>query len=306
MTTATMFYGFGVVTTIDYATIDHLGRLVGGSMSPAFEIRGEVDTDEQVVIDFSTCKKQIKSIIDDKVLGIDHKLVIGPWTDKNISVVSDGKDVNLKTKDWDIVLPANAIHFAGNMPTVGSVYDNLAFAEVVSKLVNTELVKTHPSVTVDVFCNQTIQRIDYSVTHAAPFRYVHGLKSSTSWGCQNIAHGHYSYVTINAEDEVDGNLLAQKIASDLNDTVFVYDKNIINHWDSRLIQFGYKTERGEFKMTQTSFNPKIMILPVETTVENLAEQIWTLYAKELKDVGTYELIVSEGLSKGAIYRGGNS
>ena len=69
---ATMF--FDNVTDLDCALIKD-GNIVGRSFKIAAEVTGPIQTEEQVVIDFSACKKEMKRLIDHDKLGFDHKFI---------------------------------------------------------------------------------------------------------------------------------------------------------------------------------------------------------------------------------------
>ena len=78
------------VTVLDHAYIDDSGFIVGGSFHPCFNVSGEIDGTEQVVVDFSAIKKQIKALIDSKETGYDHKL----WIIEGFSNISDIQVIN--------------------------------------------------------------------------------------------------------------------------------------------------------------------------------------------------------------------
>ena len=82
------------VTTIDYAYINTEGQLLGGSYNADFEVTGDIEFNEQVVIDFGKVKKAIKQIIDGKFHGFDHKL----WIIDGYSNI-DTYDSNLNIED---------------------------------------------------------------------------------------------------------------------------------------------------------------------------------------------------------------
>jgi len=292
MKTATMFYGSGAITSLDHAYIDKNGDIIGGSFAIGATITGEVTDDEHVVVDFSTCKKQIKAIIDDKENGIDHKLVIGPWSNCKYVVV-DGR-VNITTPQWEIRVPKNAVHIM-DVPHSHQIYDVWEFAQGVSVLVETEMRKTYPTIDINIDCStdlqlpQWIKREDVST-----FRYTHGLKSSSSWGCQNIAHGHYSYIKINGDEDLELKFTQQRIANQLDGTMFVWKENFKGGVIS------YETERGEFSLKPVG-NPKICVFDEETTIENLVAAVADLFKGEIDKCWVDDIVMSEGLQKGAIF-----
>jgi 6-pyruvoyl-tetrahydropterin synthase len=292
--TASIFFGANSITQIDYATIDKDGHVVGGSLSPSMIVTGEIDPNEHVVIDFSTCKKDIKSIIDHQEYGIDHKLVVGPWSNVNyIRGESDGT-VNIQTPLWGISVPRNVIHFADTTGIEGKNHIDA----MIQNLVQSKLSQKYPGVKIDV---STVIEFQPMLQNFATFRYTHGLKSSTSWGCQNIVHGHHSYIAIDAEDAVEATQLAQEIATSLDKMMFVWSENF-SYVDRRI---SYVTPRGEFEIVSVNydaFSSYVFETPQETTIENLVSVIAEMWEDDLKKIGAYSLYVSEGLSKGAMLK----
>lgn len=280
--TSTMF--LTSVTCIDHAYIDQNGHVIGGSFSPDFFVSGEVEQHEQVVIDFSKCKKQIKAAIDSNEDGYDHKLWIIPGF-SNCEWKTENGRVYITTPALDIEGPEDM----AKVFTVGRSYDETCFeleSFLESKISGVDFgIHLDPSKQYTSPCNM------------APsfFRYSHGLKNSSSYGCKNIAHGHLSYIAIQS-DHVNSFELQQKIASVLNKTMFVFDENFKNN----VIE--YKSERGHFKVLIKSsvVNPqRICILNTETTIENIVEAVYNMFSDELHDIGATSLYISEGVHKGA-------
>ena len=294
MKTARMFFGEGAITHIDYATIDNKGKIVGGSLTPTMIVEGPVSADEAVVIDFSTGKKHLKALIDDKEEGLDHKLIIGSWS-KIDKVLIETNYVYIETPHWVIEMPRNAVHV--NSTEDSSLLDIYTFDQVLKDYLEPSLQKTHPDVTLSIQCTDKVQGLPY-FNHFAPFRYTHGLKNSTSWGCQNIAHGHLSYIFIGAEDEVGAKILANKMARFYDNNMFVWEDN----WSKKDHTVSYDTERGHFSLKNKGAANVIALSPVETTIENLVEMMVVRFEDELKEIFAYEVFVSEGLAKGASYR----
>lgn len=295
MKKATLFFAEQHITTIDHAYIDEHGGIVGGSIAPAFEVTGNVENSEQVVIDFSSCKKQIKAIIDDNEKGMDHKLLIGEWSNVE-SIERKAGIVKVQTPKWQIAGPANMFHFIDKKDC--EYYDNLDL--YVGKLVEREMKEQYPSIEVRSSGGTKAGRMPWhDKSDLAMFRYSHGLKNSSSWGCGNIAHGHLSYVVIDGEDPIGSKILAQKIASNLDKMMFVFADNIIETSKDRLVVWYHHCLRGNFRLeTQDASN--VIVTAQETTIENLVEMIANLYVNELKEVKAYRLFVSEGLFKGAV------
>lgn len=281
------------LTVVDHAYIDNRGNVVGGSFNPSFFVTGEIDPVEHVVVDFSAVKKQIKQIIDDKQTGFDHKLwFISGYSAGTMSL--KGNTVIIETPTTLLTMPLDAVIYISGSEYTTEVVGNW-FADKVER----KLRRLHPSVNIDVVCsNNTTCHFPTSEQSASMFRYAHGLKDSTSWGCKNIAHGHLSYIQLFPVTAVTTELAA-KIADDLDDCIFINKENI-KHNNSAALSIGYTTERGVFAATYSKDNYKLIMLETETTVENLVEYVVGAYNHDLADAGVNQVLVSEGLSKGAV------
>jgi hypothetical protein len=282
------------LTVVDHAYIDHRGNVVGGSFNPSFFVSGEVDPVEQVVVDFSAIKKQIKQIIDDKEFGFDHKLwFIGGYSKGTLTLV-DGGSALVTTPTTSLGMPTNAVKYIEN-----GIYSTDAIGQHMGQLVEDELRKLHPGINITVKCVNNVNcHVPTGTTAVAMFRYAHGLKDSTSWGCKNIAHGHLSYLQL-LPDSPQARSLASAIAADLDDTIFIFDANIVENTNVHLA-IEYTTEaRGRFYGMYDKAAYKLVVLPTETTVEHLVDYVANKYSTALEDASVEMVLMSEGLSKGA-------
>ena len=314
---ATMF--LNDLSVVDHAYIDLTGNVVGGSYNPSFLVSGKIDPVEKVVVDFSTIKKTLKKLIDHNDTGFDHKCWVIEGMSKckievDGSVVTDysllDSDhfnttavVKITTQSLIMTAPKNAFKF---IPKLDG-YENYCI-ESSGKWFERYLNELFAPDNITVVCNNNVHIHTYLDTDdhpAAYFTYVHGLKDSTSWGCQNLAHGHLSFIQLQSTSgaEVEREL-ALKIADDLDRTVFINSANIVPSTEpneERSTTIRYTTPRGEFMgLYREHMNGhKVRVLDTETTIEFLIDYIRTTYAAELNAAGVSGLFVSEGLSKGA-------
>lgn len=283
------------LTILDHAIIDERGNVVGGSFNPSFFVTGRIDPAEQVVVDFSTVKKDIKNIIDHKETGFDHKL----WWIQGISLGTTstvGDRIIIVTPTTRLEMPTNAVRF---IPTVEGADIIDTIQTCINKHVTKELRKLHPGGEIQVkgYCF-TDAHFPTSNQCAAFFRYAHGLKDSTSWGCNNIAHGHLSYIQL-LPTTASSVVLQKQIATDLHDTMFVFNENITDDFADELTVEYDTPLRGHFLAQFNKKDYNIIILETETTVEHLVEYVVAKYHNELTTLGVELVLVSEGLSKGA-------
>ena len=283
------------LTCIDHAYIDSEGSIVGGSFLATVIVTGEVDTQEEVVIDFSTCKSRIKALIDDMHSGFDHKLWIMKSSNADVAVVPNGFTVT--TPMAKLHLDQMSLRYVDCFYIQKSIGNRIA-AYLEDCLNQDSATKYSISVRLS---------IDVHALHGGDgckyFCYAHGLKNSSSYGCQNIAHGHLSYIQLlNSEMQPIVNKhteeLLNNVVCSLDNTYFVAESNV-SYKAAGVIGIKYDAcTRGEFSALFNTDHMQVKVLPVETTIEHLA-----LYVKELcKDFpdDVKYIVVSEGLTKGSI------
>lgn len=278
---------FNDLTVIDFSVINADGQIVGGSATLNLEVSGPVDNHEGVVIDFSAGKKQIKALIDG-VGGFDHKCWINV-EDPNIIITTDamtGISVVRHAKSGLVISgEEDAFTWLSGTKPEDDIRDFL----------NSRLA---PYTVSNVFLNTSIIPVPLCNTSSHVFRYVHGLKYSSSHGCKNIAHGHKSYIAAVLHDgysqETADKVLAS-IAMTLDGTIFAHDEDVKSAGTEYEVEYS-TPERGPMYM---KFIQKFIVLETQTTVEHLVEYIRARFFDQLKAVGVKELYVSEGLCKGA-------
>lgn len=277
------------LTVVDHAFIDNTGRVLGGSFNPGFLITGEVSADESVVVDFSTIKKDIKYAIDKHVFdvnlnGFDHKLwFIEGFSAGSYEIFDDYVEVDTPALSFKLPIDAlRVIKPINGFSTYSIEFIGLAIAQHVYSC----LLKTYPDINLGVECLNNINVHTCSYYDYAYFNYSHGLKNSTSYGCNNIAHGHLSYMQHKDDD------VLRLVCEELDNAVFINQENI-SYEDNEMIGINYDTEeRGSFSATYNKEMNKIIILDTETTIEFIAE-----YVKNKFNISDF--YISEGLSKGA-------
>jgi 6-pyruvoyl-tetrahydropterin synthase len=300
MTTATMF--LNNVTSVDHAYVGSDGWVYGNSYSPMFTIGGKVDPEENVVVDFSTVKKAIKNLIDDRGAGLDHKL----WFVKGFS-----NGTIEYTNNHKVTIDTPWFRYSGSKDSVKVIetptheVDQAFLAEVTSKEyllpLLTELYKIDMTVECVSDPRPTIP------VHSVPvhFNYTHGLKHSTSWGCQNMMHGHRSFLCAeqienNPVKQYEIDLLLNTMAGFYHNKMFVWSEN----WFPTTQVLDYASrDRGEFytqfKNDGAVFR-KIEVLNTETTIEHIVSHIATRWEDDLRRCNIKSLYVSEGQNKGAV------
>lgn len=272
------------ITCLDHAYIDNQGLVHGMSYHISATVTGKVESEESVVVDFSRCKKLLKSYIDDPIMGFDHKLLIYPNSKVEFLPRYDNPDeLHIVTPYFTTICPRDSIRV-------------LEGKHELSEYLTEKLQEDFPDLDITV---TTHAREDGFTEFGTYFRYSHGLKNSSSWGCQNQNHGHLSFVEVlkhKDDGSIHGDSELQRIIADyLDETVFINHENVI-YADPGVIVIQYKSKgRGVFTSTyQTPIKWKI--LKSETTIEYIIEHVREKFIDELHG---HTLRISEGLAKGA-------
>lgn len=284
------------VTCIDHAFLDTDESIKGGSFHPEITVTGEIEDEEQVVVDFSKVKSQIKNCIDSKENGYDHKLwVIQGYSNmidfdytRYVIENTDERYYNIRTSKLEISIPSNAVRYIENPNGYRNLKDIVAhsMANDLQEMLNSEN-NGNFKVTVELTTH---------VFGSSPklFTYWHGLKNSTSWGCKNIAHGHTSFVEAYNEDGYRIGDLERMIAHYLDGALLINKENMTTKNN-----LGYVVDRGAF---QLSFSPSVkhIIMDKETTIENIVDHVCEVFHATLDFYNVKKLFISEGLQKGAL------
>ena len=176
------------------------------------------------------------------------------------------------------------------------------------------------NVKIQPFCTETdrlpdqLSPLEYTENdwgYSFYIRYTHGLPHSTSKGCQNPAHGHFSIIQvmfINPEEETRSRIdaamtnvagkVTQRPIYMLNDS---YKKEEgIYRWTTK--------DRGEVEVdVNNNTSHEVVEISVDPTLENMMEHyIGPMVKAELEAVGlggvAFDLYASEGLQKGCFIR----
>jgi len=276
------------VTCIDHALVDGYGKIEGGSYHQEIIVSGEVDDTEQVVVDFSKVKKQIKSIIDDKENGYDHKLWIIEGYSRCTYEVFESL-IRIKSEHFTLDAPKNAVKIIPGIMFLDATSSVEGFMQQelengLNQLNNTSCIRVKLSLNEDCF----------SSANPCMFTYYHGLKNSSSWGCNNIAHGHTSFLEIKGEG---GKRLTEveNVVAYYLDGAMLYFKE--NETSKGVLE--YITPRGYFKL-EVSDDVKKIEMNTETTIENIVEHVCEKFKPVLEYYGAETVFISEGLQKGAL------
>ena len=270
------------LTVIDFSYLDATRGVVGESWIVDIELIGGLD-DQGMVFDFGHVKKQIKQFIDNE---IDHRLLV--------PTLSSGYHSNFENNILHIEFPLIAeglISHQSPKDAVLLIDSPVIDANSIAVDLQHRIKALLPDNVTEVLINLRNEQID-----GAYYHYTHGLQKHLGQ-CQRIAHGHRSRIEI----EIDGARSAQLEsywANRLKDSYIATEDHIIDQLQLNGIahtRMAYSAQQGDFAITLPS--DKVFIMPVESTVENIAKYLADTISKENKLNITVKAY--EGLDKGA-------
>jgi 6-pyruvoyl-tetrahydropterin synthase len=270
------------LTVIDFSFLDHIRGVVGESWIVDIELAGDLD-EQGMVFDFGHVKKQIKQFIDAE---IDHRLLV-PIESPDCTIHSESNQlvIEFPLKNGGIIRhqsPKDAVL--------------LVDSETVDlNPVSNDLQESVKALLPDNVSSVKI-RLRNEVIEGAYYHYTHGLQKHLGQ-CQRIAHGHRSRIEI-LIDEIRDSQLEAHWAKKLKDSYIATQGHIIEQFEINGIEhtrMAYHAQQGEFVISLPS--DKVFIMPVESTVENIAKYLAHIVSKENKRNTVVKAF--EGLDKGA-------
>jgi len=290
---------FSKISVVDHAKLTAVGPLGGSFNLSAIASLDPAEMGvEQVVVDFSSGKKEIKNVIDahhadPEKNGFDHKLWVP--SDADIKQLSDG---SIEVYDSFVYVKGPADMFKMVSSRRAEMTNRVRLISDMEQLVSKMLPREqyeilldddpYPVIDCSMFCSEEATYM---------FEYTHGLAESSSFGCKNILHGHKSFARVLSRDRYMSDHIAKLIADHL-DGSYIY--NAKHSPAERVID--YTTVRGHMRLEFGNYDGLKMIrLEVEPTIENIIEYVCGIpeIAFELQSEPVV-VMVSEGLQKGAM------
>ncbi|WP_404361904.1 6-pyruvoyl trahydropterin synthase family protein [Marinobacter sp.] len=272
------------LTVIDFAYLDPSRGLVGESWIVDVVLGGELD-DQGMVFDFSSVKRTIKQIIDERV---DHRLAV-PSGYPGLEVKPETPD----TLIWHLTDGTRIVH-RGPQEAFVMVPGETLEAKAVAKLLETELKQVLPANVQDIQISLREEEIT-----GAWYHYVHGLKKHLG-NCQRIAHGHRSPIEIHRNGQRDPAL--EQVWARRWEDIYVGSEEDVSERSadpdgSRYITFSYEANQGEFSLTMPE--SRVYMMTTDTTVELIASHIADECKTDFPD-DTIQVRAFEGVGKGAL------
>lgn len=294
------------VSHIDGAYISADGRLRGLSVNPLFCLSGTVNNTESVVLDFGKARRVIKDCLDCHATGYDHKLWVDPLCTRVERNVTDRR-VQLRTPYFALEAPPDAVRFVdgllagGSSPaSVSTALCGNAKAHLASHLPCLSQVAVSPHGSQPTIPVPLLEAAGCSALVTSTFNYTHGLPHSSSYGCQNIVHGHSSFCVLGSDSGDGLDALAAAVRAFLHNK-HVYDTATLISTPSDVTSLAYETKRGVFALAiRTEYT---LPIPIAPTIENLAQVVANQFRDEFLACNVRLFGLSEGLWKGAFLTG---
>jgi 6-pyruvoyl-tetrahydropterin synthase len=278
------------LTVIDSTYLDAERGFVGESYLVDVVLDGLLN-EESMILDFSSVKKQIKTIIDTEV---DHKLLV-PVDSEKCSIIeyTERTLVNFELKDGGVI----------QLKSPHQAYCLLDSETISIEVLEAYLEKIILSKLPENVTGLTVTLSPENIT--TPFyHYTHGLRKHKG-NCQRIAHGHRSKIDIFVDDEY-SELWVDKWSKRWADIYLASTSDVIDRSELSFITAkspkpvhcsAYHATQGYFELLMPA--SRCEILDNDTTVEQLADFICkTIKAQEGdKRITVYAY---EGIGKGAI------
>jgi 6-pyruvoyl-tetrahydropterin synthase len=270
------------LTVIDFSYLDNARGVVGESWIVDIELAGSLD-DQGMVFDFGYVKKQIKQFIDKE---IDHRLLVPSK--------SSGCIIHIDNNQLIIEFPlakGGIIRHQSPQDAVLLVDAQMIDSNSIAIDLQSRIRQLLPDNVTEVVINLRNEEISGAFYH-----YTHGLQKHLGQ-CQRIAHGHRSRIEIKTNGQRNTELEAHWAAR-LKDSYIATQDHIDNEFDIQGMahtSMKYTAEQGDFAISLPSSN--VFVMPVETTVENIAIFLASLISKN----NQLDVVVKayEGLNKGA-------
>jgi len=236
-----------------------------------------------MVFDFGNIKKQIKQFID---ADVDHRLLV--------PTASSGCRTDICNGELSIEFPL----VAGGMIAHQSPQDAVLLVD--AETIEAKRIANHLQASIKTLLPDNVSEVLIHLRteeiNGAYYQYTHGLQKHLGQ-CQRIAHGHRSRFEVQVDGERNQQIEAQW-ASKLKDIYIATESHIIEELDLSGIahtRLAYTAQQGDFAIKLPS--AQVFIMPVESTVENIANYFAGIISKN--DKVNVLVKAFEGLGKGA-------
>ena len=291
---------------VDDSSDDYV-QMEGFSKMVSVEVFGPVDEKEQVIIDFGEVKKVLKGLIDDPVKGFDHKLLLTQSLALKPTVELDYEEKDGKVRQIVVIRNPHREHQVAFKIKGDSGFLRIyqgTLKQALEEYLTRELREMYECEALDVKVYLNSKAVSSDNKYRAYFNYMHGLAHSSSWGCQNMLHGHTSWVQAIDDQGCVNVRVSDLIAEYLDGNYLVHDIHMVEVYlyDHTPEKVKYTSEdRGKWVMKL----PGHYIFPLddEPTIENIVAHVAEQWEEEFEENNIIKLVISEGLTKAGTWYG---
>jgi len=267
------------LTILDCAIWHPARGAIGYSWTVGIEFIGAT-TGEGVVFDFSLAKKFAKKVIDETA---DHGFIVPK---KYTHKMSDTHLIFAKD-DFTYSAPEHAFY----------VLDTVSTESIATHLQEKILKKCQEEKDCGSLDSVVIYLKSEHDLNQKYFNYIHGLKQHYG-NCQRLIHGHRSTLKVWINESRHSGYESHLIE-------LFHDKQLAIHENATFNESGtecelkYTSKQGEFRAT---IDPrKVLIMPYETTIENISKFAATTLKNDFKELknSVVTVAVYEGIGKGS-------
>lgn len=339
-----------LVTSIDGSFLLKNGNIQGVSIPVSVDLVGEITEDESVIEDFSGAKKRIKSIIDDVdrtdmfSSAVDHKLMVFASKDTILELwggvlrLREGIDTHVQVNDLNFRISTNengvpiALIFKNDTLVLALPLCDIALIqkehnekEEAALFAYLSVICSKPGCVATVYrpeANTNVLPAMVTSHGKRDWSYIHGLSTSSSWGCRTPIHGHKSFFVLRCLDDVPRRREIESYVADslhrlIHDSIWVYEEEfqsnikerneegavlpLVNRISyARLLPSPVRVHVNVDYLMQ--YNKTLCIVKDHPTIEVIADSLASVVAGYMREEGVkrMEMYISEGTSKGAV------
>ncbi|MFO6424745.1 6-carboxytetrahydropterin synthase [Motilimonas sp. KMU-193] len=279
------------LTVIDSSYLDTKRGMVGESYQVDVELDGQLN-DQNMLLDFSLVKKQIKGIIDEVV---DHKLIVPTDVVGFACEGSEQQTITFPLNSGEAIVlngPAEAYCLLPaadvNLVALTEYLEQVILSRLPENITGLKITLSHETI-------------------LTPFyHYSHGLKKHDG-NCQRIAHGHRSRLDIFIDDVWNEALVANWCEQwrdiylgSQEDVVSLAQLSIVLPADANAddyVGYQYTSSQGLFELIMPT--QLCDIVPLDTTIESLTQYLCQQIKQQYPN-NKVKVMGYEGIGKGAI------
>ena len=255
---------------IDSAVLGGSGQLYGATLCVDCKLWGPLD-ENGFIVDFGEIKKSAREFLHQ----YDHKLIIE--NPEGVQI----KPIDTKHLQVDFELEGVQCFYSSPASAIKKITQSSESLERSLELELEQNLLEKYGKSIKIKC-----RI-YKPYEKNFFSYTHGL-SNHKGNCQRLLHGHSCLIKVNEAQQIINAMKTQN-------PHFASEDQIINtHGNS--VELGYRSFEGQYHLKLPK--KRVCIVKPTASIESIAVELFNTHSQSFE---LNSIMVTEGLSKGAIY-----